>query len=132
MKKYNIIYFVTLLFMLTACSKSWLDVNNDPNNPSTATSESILPSATVSLGSVIGGNYNILGCIWSQYWTQSPGSNQYKYIDGYQILSSSFQNQWSQLYAGTLKNLRLVREQSVKDKNNAYVKTDCGNSPCNE
>ena len=121
MKKYNIIYFVTLLFLLAACGKSWLDVNNDPNNPASATPESVLPSATVSLGSVIGGNYNLLGCIWSQYWTQSPGSNQYKNIDGYQILSADFQNQWAQLYAGTLKNLRIVREESLKNKNDAYV-----------
>ena len=107
--------------IIASCNKSWLDVNTDPNNPESAIPELILPSATVSVASVIGGYYNLLGGFWSQYWTQSPGSNQYKNMDGYQILNSDFQDQWSQIYAGTLKNFRLVREESLKNKNNAYV-----------
>lgn len=122
MKKNNIIFYATLLFLtIVSCSKNYLDVNVDPNNPATATPELALPAGTVASGAVIGGYYNLLGGMWSQYWTQSAASNQYKYIDSYQLLSSDFEDQWADLYTNSLKNLKYVREQATIQKKWAYV-----------
>jgi len=122
MKKYNIFFLTSLLLlMVVACGKTYLDTNTDPNNPSTTTPELALPAGTVGSGIVIGGYYNLLGGMWSQYWTQSASANQYKYIDSYQLLSADFVGQWQDLYANSLKNLKYVREQAAIKKNWSYV-----------
>lgn len=109
------IFKITLLLltvMFASCSKSWLDVNNDPNYASEVTPELILPSAIASSASVIGGQYNILGCVWSQYWTQSNGANQYKDIDRYNLINSDYDNQFRRIYAGAFQDYKYIESHS--------------------
>ncbi len=118
----NLVKYFAFLFILAlfaSCGKDWLDVNVDPNNAASASAENVLPASELSSGVVIGGYYNLLGQIWSQYYTQNSGSNQYKYIDAYGLLSSDFNNQFSQMY-GTLLNLKYVESESAAQENWAY------------
>ncbi len=118
----NLVKYFAFLFILAlfaSCGKDWLDVNTDPNNAAAASAENILPAAELSSGVVTGGYYNLLGQIWSQYYTQNSGSNQYKYIDAYGLLSSDFQNQFGQMY-GTLLNLKYIESDAASQDNWAY------------
>jgi hypothetical protein len=118
MKRKN--YIVTILLSLmifSGCSKDWLDINKDPNNPESATAELVLPAGVVSIGAVVGGYYNLIGGMWSQYWTQSNVANQYKYIDQYQIQSGDFNLQWREMYANGLSDLQYVLNKAEETEN---------------
>ena len=64
----------------------------------------------MSVGTVVGYYYNLVGGFWSQYWSQSNAANQYKYIDQYQIQDNSSSNLWAwrEMYANGLSDLQYV------------------------
>ena len=105
-----------LITSLVSCS-DWLDVNTDPNNPSEASMELVFPVGTFEVATNVGGYYNLLGGMWSQYWTQSNAANQYKFIDGYYVNADDFLLQWSEMYAGALNDLNYVKVQAEKVEN---------------
>ncbi len=123
MKKRISIYAVTLLFVsliISGCTKSWLDINKDPNNPEDATMELLFPAGVVSVASQAGGYYNLVGGFWAQYWTQSNASNQYKAIDQYSIDQSDFNANWREMYVGGLSDLQLTIDKATAEKNSTY------------
>lgn len=95
-------------FIMYSCSESWLDVNTDPNKPADVVPELVFPEALISVGSQITVRYNIAGGMWAQFWTQNPTSNQYKQFDAYDIVNTTLENEWDELYSGTLKELQSV------------------------
>ncbi|QQS50553.1 MAG: SusD/RagB family nutrient-binding outer membrane lipoprotein [Bacteroidota bacterium] len=98
-----------LVICLLSC-ENWLDVNQNPDAPLEVDYQQLLPAGTSSLAYVMGGRYQVLGALWSQHWTQSPGASQYSGIDAYNINSSTFdENQFGELYSGALVNLEKVR-----------------------
>ena len=107
----NIGMAVVLLFA-SSCGKDFLDVNTDPNNPSTAPANLVLPAAVISTAATVGGDYAIIGGIWSQHWTQGNSSNQYKDTDAFSLRPVNFQNRWAELYAGALNDYKYVRQQA--------------------
>lgn len=106
----------TLALMLASCS-DFLDVNHDPNATTDAPVELILPAATLSTASVVGGQYAVLGGMWAQHWTQSNSANQYKNIDGFNLASSDLNFQFSELYMGALNDFEYIRKQAKAEKN---------------
>lgn len=122
MKRYYLLILVTTIGLLvSSCGKDWLDVNTDPNNPASASPENVFPAAVMSTASVIGGHYNILGGIWSQYFTQSNAANQFKYIETYTLANTDFQSQFNELYSGALNDFKYVRETAEAQQNWNYV-----------
>jgi hypothetical protein len=115
MVKYKYIILSLSVLLLGGCQK-WLDVNEDPNNPSEIDYEMVLPSGITSVVYVMGGKFQILGALWSEHWTQSPGASQYAGIDAYDINSSNFDDrQWGELYAGCLEATEYVRNEAAKE-----------------
>lgn len=104
----------------TGCTKNWLDINQDPNNAADATSELVFPAGTLSIGACIGGQYNLIGGFWSQYWSQSNASNQYKFIDQYLISEGDFNVIWREMYANGLADINIARNKARESKNNAF------------
>ncbi len=116
--KYRLIeiLFINLVILVSSC-QDWLDINQDPNNPAEVDYEMILPSGITSVVYVMGGRYQVLGALWSQHLTQSPGASQYSGIDSYDINSSSFDdNQFGELYSGALKAFEYVRQESLHEQ----------------
>jgi hypothetical protein len=114
----NILFWLTSIILLAGCSE-WLDINTNPNVPDneTVSYKVVLPSGISSVAFVMGGRYQILGALWSQHWTQSPGASQYQGIDSYDINSSTFDDgQFGELYSGALQNLEFVRQEALKEK----------------
>lgn len=121
-KLINIILGSALLF--TSCDK-FFDVNTDPNNPSTAPYDVVFPAATASSAAVIGGQFAILGSIWSQHFTQNNTANQYKSWDGYKLTSSDFNGSFDELYSGAINDYMYVLKEAeaVEDWNTFLMAT---------
>jgi len=113
---------IVLLTSASACDQSLEEINIDPNypNPETVAVEYFFPSAVASTAGVIGGDYNLIGGIWSQYWTQNNASNQYKDVDAFIIQPSTFELGFAELYAGALNDLKFVKNRSKADGNWSY------------
>jgi len=113
---------VVVLFS-TSCEKT-LDINDDPNNPKieSATPEVLFPAGVMSSAGMIGGQLAILGGFWSQYWTQSNNSSQYREIDAYNLTSTSEEVNYpyQELYAGALQDYKLAKEVAVSNQDWRY------------
>src|SRR5690348_14538495 len=101
MKLNKIIYGWALAgaFVLGSCDEL-LDVNTDPNNPSTSTPQLTLPAAEVQLTTQLESQFNILGSVLAHYWTQGPTASQYSAIEQYNLTTTAYRDAWSALYAG--------------------------------
>lgn len=109
------------LLLATSCKKDFLEVNVDPNNPTTASVDLVLPTALVYAAYDLGNPYQIVGGFWSQYWTQGPTGNQFSNYDQYSINSGDFDRQWINVYAGPLNDLRYIVEEGQKTDNPNYA-----------
>ncbi|MBC5773834.1 SusD/RagB family nutrient-binding outer membrane lipoprotein [Pontibacter sp. KCTC 32443] len=119
-------YFGAIMAMLfvTASCDDFLDVNEDPNNPADAPAELLFPAAVISTAGTVGGQYAILGGIWSQYYTQNNASNQYKDIDSYNILptNGTFAARYTELYSGALSDYESIRVRArANEQWDAYL-----------
>ncbi len=110
-----------MVFMSAVSCSDWLDVNDNPDTPTDVEYTEFLAAGISSVAYVMGGRYQVLGALWSQHWTQSPGASQYSGIDSYDINSSTYDdNQFGSLYSGALKNFEYVRTESLKDERYDY------------
>ena len=100
--------FATLSTLSFYSCKKFLDVNENPNNPVSASPQLLLPAAEAAIGQLVGNNFQIYGNFWAQYWTQSPSSAQYRTIDQYRVTNTNFDRPWSNVYRSSLENLQLI------------------------
>ena len=124
MKSKKIIYILSSLLLVNTACKKELDINTDPNNPplEAGTPKLVMPSSIASSAARIGGSLAVLGGIWSQYYTQSAVSNQYKSIDALDLTKTDFQNDWNELYSGCLNDANFVVTKSLEQKDwNFYL-----------
>jgi hypothetical protein len=110
-----------LLVATSSCKKDFLDVNVDPNNPTQAAINLVLPTAQGYAAYNIGNPYQILGGFWAQYWTQGPTGSQFLAYDQYSINSGSFDGRWINMYAGPLNDFKYIVEQGTREGNANYV-----------
>jgi len=115
-KKFLVVALVSTIG-LTGCNK-FLDVNENPNNPESATPSLLLPTVEASISQVVGNSFQVFGNIWGQYWTQNPTSSQYRVIDQYRITNASMDRVWGNIYRGTLNNAELIIKSKVADNEN--------------
>ncbi|MBF9219999.1 SusD/RagB family nutrient-binding outer membrane lipoprotein [Hymenobacter ruricola] len=115
--KYTRITSLALLGLLlgtSACKKDFLDINTDPNNPTTADVNLVLPSGQAFVSFIVGGQYNVIGEILSQQMGIPNGGNQYRTWDQYNIPTSTFDGrQFQGLYAGALEDFQYVITQGT-------------------
>ena len=114
--------FVLLIIstvVLAGCKK-FLDVNENPNNPDTASPTLLLPAVEASIGQVVGNSFQIYGNIWAQYWTQNPTSSQYRSLEQYNVTNSNFDRPWLTLYRNALQNAQIIINSNAP--NSEHVK----------
>ena len=87
MKRNNLIYtgLVSCLLMATTACSDYLDINQNPEYPTEASSSTLLPSGIAGVASIVGGTYELYGSMWSQQCTQGHTSNQYNTLVNYRI-----------------------------------------------
>ncbi len=109
-----------LLISGISCRKT-LDINHDPNNPSldVGTPKIVFPVAVMGVAAEEGGDLALIGGILGEYVTQAAAASQYKNIDQYDLKTTDFNAQWTNIYAYGLKNLQFVidKANAAKDWN---------------
>jgi len=102
-----------LASVLSACT-NYLDVNNNPNYPASASTPLLFSSATTWSASILGCDLQLVGALWAQQYAQNNTSQQYTTIDQYNLSNSNsyFTRYWSSIYTGALPDLKLVVSQS--------------------
>jgi hypothetical protein len=105
-KKISVLLVIGM-FALTGCKK-FLDVNENPNNPTTASPVLLLPTVEAAVGQLVGNNYQIYGNIWAQYWTQSTSASQYRSLEQYNVTNTAFDRPWLITYRNALQNAQTI------------------------
>src|ERR1035437_6122806 len=98
-RKFILTVAVALVLGANACRK-FMNVNTNPNISQTATVNTLLPAAQLYIGSSVGVDLQIIGSIWSQYWTQAPVASQYIVFEQFDPGQSQFSTAWTDLYSG--------------------------------
>jgi hypothetical protein len=109
----NIIKFAILLMVLglaAACSKDYLDVNTDPNNPTKVTPDLVLPVAQLYTARIVQGdrNLNTLGNLLMYNWSQSDGFSWYTDEFKYLVSSSFYQSIFDDSFSTALKQYAIL------------------------
>jgi hypothetical protein len=115
LKRALLIGFVTAAGF-SGCKK-YLNVNQNPNNPSTVDPTLLLPTTEAALSQVVGNAFQVPGNMWAQYWTQSPVASQYKSFDQYSPTATTFDNPWSNLYSVAIENADLIIQNPASSAN---------------
>lgn len=115
----KIIGLILLIAFISSCN-DFLDVNTDPNNPSSSTVELTLPTGIASASFVLGDQFQILGSLWAQHWTQAPAANQYAAADDYDINENSYTAAYAELYSGALVDLKFVSDNASANEDWNY------------
>jgi hypothetical protein len=112
-----------LVFMgsVSSCKKDYFDINTDPNYPADVDVAQLLPSAEAAIAHVLGNNFQIVGGIYAEYWTQSPSSSQYKTYEQYAPGANDFDSPWQILYADALTDLKTIETKANADGRTQYV-----------
>lgn len=113
-------YLIILMFLSIFAVGCDMDINYDPNNPSSSTVDLVLPAGQASLAYIYGGQFQVLGGFWSQHWTSQHGGPQYISIDAYSISVDYFDRPWNELYAGGMNDLEWVRTEAKNQENWNY------------
>jgi len=92
--------------------KKFLDINENPNNPDTATPSLLLPTVEAAIGQLVGNRFQIYGNIWAQYWTQNTTSSQYRSLEQYSVTNTAFDTDWLITYRNALQNAQLIINHS--------------------
>ncbi len=109
MKKYFRIFAMVALCSLSLAScENFLDINKNPNYPSEATCETLLPSVCATTVAQWGYNGEVMGIMFNQYCTQGNTTNQYNSLVNYALTASSYTAFWSNAYGNTLPDVRIL------------------------
>lgn len=111
---------IIALLILPGCRK-YLDVNQDPNIARNVTTDLLLPSGQAALATVLGVDFNVIGSIWGQYWTQSPAASQYKVYEQYLPNASEYDREWGLLYSRALTDFRQTEQIGAENNESQYV-----------
>ena len=113
MKKYFRIFAMVALCSLSLAScESFLDINKNPNYPSEATCETLLPSVCATTVVQLGYNGEVMGIMFNQYCTQGNSTNQYNSLVNYALTAASYTGFWSNAYGNTLPDLRILEKMA--------------------
>lgn len=116
---YNTLLLVTIL-LVSSCSDSYFNINNDPNNPVNVGNEFILTGGIAGDAYVTGGYYQAVGSFWSQHYAQSTGASQWATWEEFSIDEGDFDRQFITMYSGPLMDLQVIRDRSLASSDWSY------------
>lgn len=117
MKIIKYITFTLLVAFAAASCHDFLDINDDPNNPSSVGAALTLPAAELNIATTLNADYAVVGGLWAQHWTQSHVASQYRDEDRYAINRLDYQTAWVEMFAGALVDLKRIEEEAVATGN---------------
>ncbi len=108
-----IILFISISFL--SCKKMVDGINTDPNNPQDATAATMLTGVQLSNAIVQEGELARRAGMWSGYFAGQLF--QYNSYQLYNVIANDYNDTWSQVFAATIKNCRLMRQKSLEINN---------------
>src|ERR1017187_8578431 len=97
MKKYILIIAVFFSIGISGCKKTYLSLEQNPNQPSVSPPGLTLSGALVVSVAIVNSDYGVNG-IWAQYFTNSGNFVPSPSDDQFQITNTSFTGVWTSLY----------------------------------
>lgn len=94
---------ITGIASLSSCN-NYLDVNDNPNYPTSASLSTLMPSVCATTFAQFGLQGTLLGNLWTQFVTQGNSTNQYNTYANYTILNTDAVTAsiWRNAYSNTL------------------------------
>jgi hypothetical protein len=122
MKMKNILkYFglLTVVLLLTSC-EDYLDVNTDPNNPTSVSPDLVLPVGHKYTGQLMQQDRRIshLGNMFMYNWSQSDGFSWYTDEFKYNVTSSFYRNIFRLSYSQALKQYQILSQLEGPENEN--------------
>lgn len=103
---------LTAGFLLASCENYVDKVDEiDPTSPSDAPIASLLTATQVNYQGIMEGEMARLAGMWSGYFTGSD--RQYVALQNYNTVSADFDGPWGNIFAGTVKNARVLRQKGI-------------------
>lgn len=104
----------TALALALASCDSYLDINQDPNAPSTAdvTASDLMPGAELALANTYGNSLRIMGGYLSEVYAHCNGTANYLGFSQFTVTASQSSLAYQQLYTDALANLKTIREKA--------------------
>ena len=110
MKKYIIILIAIVAIGLSGCEK-WLDVNQNPNDATTATPDLVLPGVLTTWASDMNRVNTTFGA-WMGYWAHAGGWSGWYSEKKYEITSSYHPQSFNEFYYTVLTDTKFIRTNS--------------------
>lgn len=95
---------------ITSCTKDFLDVNEDPNNPTISTPNLTLPAAQETFAELNGTSMNYVGNEFMYNWTTPSNWSANQDILQYKVTTTFYANFFETPYASIFKNLQYVKD----------------------
>jgi len=119
------------IILLTCCTgigitgcKKFIDVNNDPNNPTTVQEALILAPLELNLSTTLtggDGDNGGLAAMLVNHWMQNVALNQPVPNNGtYVVYNVDFDGPWKNIYVTSLNNLKAMNEKATANGNYNY------------
>ena len=105
----KITVFLMVIGLFSSCEE-WLDVNTDPNNPTSVTPDLVLPVAQLYTANIehLDRRLNSFGNLMMYNWSQSDGFSWYVDEFKYNVTSSFYQQVFNDMYSGSLKQYEIL------------------------
>jgi len=116
------IKMLVIVLLFASCSDSFLDVNTDPNNPTTVSPDLILPVAQSysAFANERNRGQNTLGNMMMYNWSQSDGFSWYTDEMSYRVTSTFYQQIFDYTYSNALKQYNAIN--ALEGDDNGYYK----------
>jgi hypothetical protein len=118
MKKIIVTIFTATLIMSVGCKK-FIDVNQNPNNPTDVQEALILAPVELTISHTLFGGF---ASVLSLHYTQAVALNQTLPNDGtYFLVNGQMDGEWSNLYTNCLNNLKNLNIKAEANSNYNYA-----------
>lgn len=97
--------------VVSSCS-TFLDINDNPNSPLTATPNTILAQALATTASNYSTGFNVYGSFTAGYWGRSGTVNGYPAERTYNYTTNTYSNLWNNTY-NNLEDYQVMQSQSA-------------------
>ncbi len=116
------LFLIALSLGLTSC-EGFLDVNTDPNAPSSEniTTSMIFPGAEMNIATSYSNFLHTTGAYFAQHYAQLFGTSNYLDFSQFEMSGVRSSGTYDQLYSRGLKNLNIVIEKATAEGDNATL-----------
>ncbi len=116
--KYSLVLLGSLI-LIWGCESDFLDVNQNPNDPTEVETEYLIAAGEGALAYYMGFEVNRDASLICQHW--SSIYTQYWDVDKYRLLPTDFDNHWSNFYGQSLSDLNAAIKLS-EERNTPNMK----------